>query len=163
MESIFLNLADKLMSQLHEGETLTLSLGGEQSTFTRFSQSRIRQTGRVDESDVALTLMRDQRRSIGVISLSGDLDLDETSALTELEKLRNEVGNLPEDPYIVLPEGDLKSRAANPGRLLAPEDTAAALTPAMQGVDLAGIWSSGNIFRGVATSTGQRHSRWITR
>jgi len=157
MESIFLNLADKLMSQLHEGETLTLSLGGEQSTFTRFSQSRIRQTGRVDESDVALTLMRDQRRSIGVISLSGDLDLDETSALTELEKLRNEVGNLPEDPYIVLPEGDLKSRAANPGRLLAPEDTAAALTPAMQGVDLAGIWSSGNIFRGVATSTGQRH------
>ncbi|MBC8479046.1 MAG: TldD/PmbA family protein, partial [FCB group bacterium] len=64
---------------------------------------------------------------------------------------------LPEDPYIVLPENKGSSRDVHAGKLLPSEKAPDALTPAISGVDLSGIWASGSIFRGNANSEGQKH------
>jgi len=71
--------------------------------------------------------------------------------------MREEVVSLPKDPFVVLPEDTGSSREDHNGSLLSQENAVSALSPAMQGVDLAGIWASGHIFTGNANSAGQKH------
>ena len=157
MENKFNIISDKIFTLLNDGEYLTISLSGENTQFIRYSQSKIRQTGLVDDATLELELVYDNRTCGEAFTVSGDIDTDIQKAKMVLETLRAEVVQLPEDPYIVLPENNGSSRDIHAGSLLSVEDAADALTPAMQGVDLAGIWSSGKIYRGNANSLGQKH------
>jgi predicted Zn-dependent protease len=157
MENKFNNISNKIFTLLNDGEYLTISFSGENTQFIRFSQSKIRQTGLVDDAILELELIYDNRTCGEAFTISGDIDTDIKKAQMALETLRAEVVQLPEDPYIVLPENNGSSRDIHVGSLLSVEDAADALTPAMQGVDLAGIWSSGKIYRGNANSLGQKH------
>ena len=157
MENKFKNISDKIFTLLNDGEYLTISFSGENTQFIRFSQSKIRQTGLVDDATLELELIYDNRTCGEAFTLSGSTDADIQKAQEVLESLRAEIVQLPEDSYIILPENNGSSRDIHVGSLLSVEDAANALTPAMQGVDLAGIWSSGKIYRGNANSLGQKH------
>ena len=157
MENKFNNISDKVFALLNEGEYLTLSFSSENTQFIRFSQSKIRQTGLVDDASLELELIYNNRTCGESFTLSGDIDADINSAQSVLETLRVEVVQLPEDPYIVMPENNGSSRDIHSGKLLSVEGAAKALTPAMEGVDLAGIFASGKIYRGNANSLGQKH------
>ena len=157
MENKFNIISDKVFALLNQGEYLTLSFSSENTQFIRFSQSKIRQTGLVDDASLELELIYDNRTCGEAFTLSGDTDADILTAQGILDILRSEVVQLPEDPYIVFPENNGSSRDIHTGNLLLVEDAAEALTPAMQGVDLAGIFASGKIYRGNANSLGQKH------
>ena len=157
MENKFNIISDKVFALLNQGEYLTLSFSSENTQFIRFSQSKIRQTGLVDDASLELELIYDNRTCGEAFTLSGDTDADILTAQGILDILRSEVVQLPEDPYIVFPENNGSSRDIHTGNLLLVEDAAEALTPAMQGVDLAGIYASGKIYRGNANSLGQKH------
>lgn len=157
MENRFNIISDKIFTLLNEGEYLTLSFSSENTQFIRFSQSKIRQTGLVDDAALELELIFDNSTCGESFTLSGDIEADIKKAKEILEILRSEVVQLPKDPYIVLPENNGSSCDIHKGSLLSVEDAADALTPAMEGVDLAGIFSSGKIYRGNANSLGQKH------
>jgi len=157
MKNKFNNISDKMFTLLKEGEYLTLSFSSENTQFIRFSQSKIRQTGLVDDATLELELIFDNRTCGEAFTLSGDTEADIQKSQVVLDTLRSEVVQLPEDPYIVLPENNGSSCDIHAGSLLSVEDAADALTPAMQSVDLAGIFASGKIFRGNANSLGQKH------
>ena len=145
MENIFNIISENVFTLLNKAEYLTLSFSSESTQFIRFSQSKIRQTGLVDDATLELELIHNNRTCGESFTLSGDTDADIQSATDILSNLRMEIVQLPEDPYIVLPENNGSSRDIHTGNLLSVESAADALTPAMQSVDLAGIWSSGKI------------------
>jgi predicted Zn-dependent protease len=92
------------------------------------------------------------------VSLSREIQKQmKKTAYMELERMREEVVSLPKDPFVVLPEDTGSSREDRNGSLLNQENAVFALSPSMQGVDLAGIWASGRIFTGNANSAGQKH------
>ena len=157
MEQSFNVLSEKLISSIESGEHLKISIEGEQSQFIRFRQSKVRQSGLVDDATLMLTLIKDERSCSGSFTLSGNDITDEQTAHTELERMRKEVAKLPKDPFIVMPKDTGSSREDHKGNLLSEENAVAALSPAMQDVDLAGIWASGRIFIGHANSAGQKH------
>ena len=157
MENIFNIISENVFTLLNKEEYLTLSFSSESTQFIRFSQSKIRQTGLVDDATLELELIHNNRTCGESFTLSGDTDADIQSATDILSNLRMEIVQLPEDPYIVLPENNGSSRDIHTGNLLSIESAADALTPAMQSVDLAGIWSSGKIYRGNTNSLGQKH------
>jgi|TARA_B110000263_G_scaffold98830_1_gene86397 predicted Zn-dependent protease len=157
MENIFNIISENVFTLLNKEEYLTLSFSSESTQFIRFSQSKIRQTGLVDDATLELELIHNNRTCGESFTLSGDTDADIQSATDILSNLRMEIVQLPEDPYIVLPENNGSSRDIHTGNLLSVESAADALTPAMQSVDLAGIWSSGKIYRGNTNSLGQKH------
>ena len=157
MEQLFNSLSEKLINSLENGEHLKVSIDGELSQFIRFSQSKVRQSGLVDDASISITLIYDERSCSGSFTLSGSAEVDEKSAMAELSRLRKEVITLPKDPFIVMPENKGSSREENQGNLLSEENAVAALSPAMKGVDLAGIWASGRIYTGNYNSTGQKH------
>ena len=157
MEPLFDQLCRELFAELRSDEHLSLSLRGESSHFTRFNAARIRQTGLVDDSSLGLELIFGQRRGNSVITLSGNSERDIDQARAELNRLREELPQLLDDPYIVLPASGQSSRSISHGKLLDPATSTEQLLPAIQGIDLAGIWASGRIYRGNANSLGSRH------
>jgi len=157
MEQLFNQLSETLLNNLQNGEDLKLTIGGENSQFVRLSQSKVRQSGLVDDASLSIVLIHDERTCSGSFTLTGNITADEETAMEELNRLRDEVGTLPKDPFVVMPEDTGSSREEYNGSLLNEEEAVSALSPAMQGVDLAGIWASGRIFTGNANSAGQKH------
>ena len=157
MEQLFNQLSEKLLKSLDADEHMKVSIDGENSQFVRFSQSKVRQAGLVDDASLSISLIKDGRTCSGSFTLTGNAETDEKTAYMELERMREEVVSLPKDPFVVLPEDTGSSREDHNGSLLSQENAVSALSPAMQGVDLAGIWASGRIFTGNANSAGQKH------
>ena len=157
MEKIFNQLSDSLFSELNNGENLILSFDGEKSQFIRFNHATVRQTGLVDDADLGLKFIVNNRSVHGGFTVSGNFDTDLVRGQSEIERMRLEAQEIPEDPFVVFPENSGSSHEIKTADSL-PFDTAVdALLPAMSGVDFVGIWANGRMFRGNANNLGQKH------
>ncbi len=157
MEQIFNKISENLYSGLKNDEYLTLSLSGENSQFIRINNAKVRQTGLVNNADLVFDLVQNNRNNKSSITLTGDFKTDIQRANEELDRLRFEIMQLPEDPFIVLPEDAGSTKESKTANGLEPENAVDALLPIMNGVDLVGIWASGKIFSGNSNSLGQKH------
>ncbi|NHZ87158.1 MAG: TldD/PmbA family protein, partial [Planctomycetia bacterium] len=157
MEQIFNKISDQLYSELKINENLTLSLQGENSQFLRVNNAKVRQTGLVNNADLAFDFIYNNRNCQGQITLSGDYEIDYKRSVDELNRLRSEIVQLPEDPFVVLPENTGSTRESKSANELKTDKAVDALLPVMAGVDLVGIWASGRIFSGSSNSAGQKH------
>jgi predicted Zn-dependent protease len=156
-ETTFNRLMDGLFPQLNPGEALTVTLVAEASQFTRFNQAKVRQTGSIENGSLTLTLMANQHNATESISFTGEKETDWPLLMAALQTLREELPQLPADPYLVLPSGEAQSREVYPGSLLSPEAVAPALMPPLAGLDAAGLYAGGRAVRAYADSAGQRH------
>ena len=105
----------------------------------------------------SMILISNNRKSSISLTLTGNIDNDKSLILFNLNQLRDNVKFLPEDPFIVMPTVVKSSSEIYSGSLLNNKDSVNNLIPAMQGVDLTGIWASGKIFSGNANSMGLEH------
>jgi len=157
MEKIFNQLSDSLFSELNNGENLILSFDGEQSQFIRFNHATIRQTGLVDDADLGLKFIVNNRSVHGGFTVSGNFDTDLARGQSEIERMRLEAQEIPEDPFVVFPENAGSSHEIKTADSLPFETAVDALLPVMSGVDFVGIWANGRMFRGNANNLGQKH------
>lgn len=156
-ERSFNKLCDLLLNTLTTDEHLSIELSGEQSHFMRLNNAKVRQSGTVLDGEVSLRLSHDQRTAIASLSFTGDLEVDSILALDALQELRQELPQLPIDPYLVLPQNYGSSREIYAGQLLAPDEAPQAILPMVQDVDFTGIYAAGTIVRANGNSAGQRH------
>jgi predicted Zn-dependent protease len=156
IEQTFNQLADALLSELKANEQLKLTLQAEQSQFVRFNNAKVRQAGQVGNAELTLTLMADQRHAYQTLPFTGDWPSDWPLAQAALAELRQEVPQLPIDPYLVLPQGRATSRDQHQGQLLRPDIVAATILPEVAGLDFTGIYAGGVIIRAYADAQ-QRH------
>ena len=157
MESFFKNLSNNILSNLKSGEDLMINFWGENSHFSRFNQSKIRQNGFVSDMTLSINLITNQRTCSISFSLSNNIESDLKKSLAYLNILRKDIEKLPEDPFIVYPQGGQSSTHNNTGDLLPVQDVVEILSPTIKNVDLAGIWASGDLFVGYANSKGLLH------
>lgn len=157
LETTFDRLVSSLLGELKPDEHLKLGLVGEQSQFVRFNGAKVRQTGCVSDGRLTLTLMQEQRNSFYSLPMTGNWEIDWQQTQTALTELRQEVSQLPTDPYLVLPSGESTSRDVNAGKLLAPESVVEAVLPQVAGLDFTGIYAAGSLVRAYADSAGQKH------
>ncbi|XQQ07127.1 MAG: TldD/PmbA family protein [Leptolyngbya sp. IPPAS B-1204] len=157
LEQTFDRIAAALLSDLQADEQLRLTLMGEQSQFIRFNTAKVRQAGCIGDGTLSLSLMQGQRNSYRSIPFTGDWETDWPLAQTALAELRQEVPQLPVDPYLVLPQGNATSREIHRGQILAPDTVVETLLPQVQGLDFTGIYAGGSLVRAYADSAGQKH------
>ena len=157
MSMYFTKLNDFLFSVLDKQEILITNIIGENSQFIRFNNSKVRQTGLVDDMNFSMTLLCNNRKCSVSMTLSGIENNDQLLLQSYLNKLRDDIKNIPEDPYLVYPVNSQSSKEIYKGDLLDFETAADSLVPIMRGVDLTGIWASGKIFSGNANSLGLEH------
>ncbi len=156
-ETTFNQLADLLLDNLQAEEHLSLELAGEHSHFMRLNAAKVRQSGTVTDATLKLRLIAQQRTAYATFPFTGDLPIDSATGLEYLAELRREIPQLPEDPYLVIPENLGSSHEVYRGDLLAPDQAPAAILPAVQAVDFTGIYAAGPIVRANRNSAGQRH------
>ena len=157
MEKDFKNISELLFNQLDLEEDLILSFSGENSQFIRFNNASVRQTGLVDDAEIELKFMANNRICSGGFTISGNKDIDHKRGIDEISRLRREVKELPEDPFIVLPKNLGSSVEKKSSSGLKFEDSVDAILPVMSEVDFVGIFSNGKMYRGNANSKGQNH------
>ena len=147
MEKMFNALCESLFARLDNGENLVLSLNGENSQFVRFNNASIRQTGLVDDADLGLKFIANGRTCNGGVTISGDGDLDLKRGLDEIERMRLESKEIPEDPFLVMPIDSESSCEIKRAHGLPFEDAVDVILPAMQGTDFVGILANGKMYR----------------
>lgn len=157
MNKYFSLINSYLFSLSSKEEILITNFSGESSQFIRFNNAKIRQTGLVDDINYSVILIANNRKCSVSMTLKG-IEVDDKLVIESyLNKLRNDIKNIPEDPYLVMPTFTDSSNDKYRGELLDFKNAADYLTPVMSGVDLTGIWASGKIFLGNANSLGLEH------
>ncbi len=160
-EQTFNRLSDALQGECRAGEHFTLSLVAEDSQFTRMNRARVRQSGQVVDGAVKLTWIANQRTCYRDLPFTGNWGEDWAAVKPALNELRQEIDQLPEDPFIVLPQrvegSEGKSRAVYRGDLLDRDRAIAELLGPVQGLDFVGIYAAGLSVRAQSDSAGQRH------
>ena len=157
MEQIFNKISESLFTEIQNGENLILSFSGENSQFIRFNKAAVRQTGLVDDADLDLKFIANNRTVRGGLTVSGNFDVDIARGKSEIKRMRLEAQEIPEDPFVVLPENSGSSHEIKSANGLQFEHAVDAILPAMDGMDFVGIWANGKMFRGNANNLGQKH------
>ena len=153
----FFRLADRLWEGLAPKDVLFCGLDGEASDFVRLNQGRIRQAGAVHSQSLDLTLIQGGRQVTGGCDLSGDPSADLALAKDLLGRLRERLPQVPEDPYLNHSETPSAGEHLPESSLPPPAEALAELVAAAEGLDLVGIWASGELYSGLASSLGHRH------
>jgi predicted Zn-dependent protease len=155
----FEDLADATFARLETGEQLHLSFGGEDTDFVRFNGGSIRQAGSIRQRQVELDLIEGLRHTRASVELSGDLATDAAQVADIVAMLRSQRAAVPEDPYLLLPEGASTSHHVADATLPDPDEIVGRITSAGSGIDAAmvGVYAAGRTRAGFAGSAGQRH------
>ena len=156
MKDHFLGLADRLNGELRAGETLLCSLDAERSDFVRFNRGRIRQAGSVQQRFLSVRLVRERRQAAATLAIAGNGE-DWDLARGTVARLREELAQLPEDPWLLIAETPVSTETVRRGRLAAAEELVQQVVAAAAGRDLVGFLASGTIYRGFANAFGQRN------
>jgi predicted Zn-dependent protease len=157
----------------HPDQHFSASLAGEDSQFTRFNSSKVRQSGQVCDGQLRLTLMTPHQTTAASLPFTGSFDADWPLTRQILEQLQSDLLELPEDPYVVLPEkaaseashelgsgsgsGSGKSSEVRNGQLLSANAVAETLIAPVQSLDFSGLYAGGLSYRAYGDSAGKRH------
>jgi predicted Zn-dependent protease len=153
----FFALADRLNARLAGRERLLCSLASETSDFVRLNHNRIRQAGSVRDTSLGLTLIEGARQAEGSCGLTGDPSQDLGRAGELLDRLRERLPHVPDDPYLNYSEEPWTSDTRVGETPPDPREAVGELIARAEGLDLVGIWASGEIAEGLASSLGHRH------
>ncbi|AFL72567.1 TldD/PmbA family protein [Thiocystis violascens] len=156
-QDTFFALADRLQAGLAGTEILFCNLGAEASDFVRLNRNRIRQAGHVRSAALGLNLIDGARQAEGRCDLTGDARQDLVRARHLLARLRERLVHVPDDPYLHYSTEASESHRQVGEAIPSAEETVAELIAAAEGLDLVGIWASGAIDEGLASSLGHRH------
>jgi len=140
-----------------DADRVTLYLKAESSDFIRFNRAAVRQATHVTSGHVTLAVVRGARRIETTVSLTGRLDADAAALRAERTVLLAQLAEIPDDPYLLLPDTVSCSSRHENGTLPSPEGLVDDATSAARGLDFVGFYAGGPIVRAFADSRGQRH------
>lgn len=157
MRQYFEAVAEAVFAALDEAEQATLWLSGEQSDFIRFNHGKVRQAGQVKQCYLTVQLVLGNKHVAQTVTLSHVLDEDQHMLLGVLADLRDALGDVADDPYLLLNTALQSTQRSEASRLPPAEQIVADIVAAAAGADLVGILAAGPVYMGFANSLGQRN------
>src|SRR5436190_7950875 len=156
MKEQFYGIAARLEKALAPGETLLCNLSAERSDFVRFNKALVRQAGSVEQMYLTLKLVRDGRQASATIALAGSAD-DSSIAVETLARVRDAVGDVPVDPWLLINDRPQSTDTERHGTVLPAQEVVEQTLRFAKGADLVGFYAGGTMYRGFANSLGQRN------
>jgi len=156
METYFHDLAGMLDGLLAAGETYTAWFSAEASDFVRMNRGKVRQPGTVVQRYLDVGLVRGARHASHRLSLAGDAAADRELLRAAVAGLRAALADQDDDPHLLIATDAPTTRTRRGGPLPPAEAVIDAVLGAAQGEDLVGLYAGGPVYRGFASSFGQR-------
>jgi predicted Zn-dependent protease len=156
-EDFFAALADAVCTTGDGVDRTSLLLKAEASLFVRFNRAAVRQLTRAEQGFATLAVVRGARRIECRVALSGRIDADVTALLAERRALAVALDEVPDDPYLLLPDEPAHSRRHDTGALPDAAALIDTVTRAAAGLDFVGFYAGGPVVRAFADNLGTRH------
>jgi len=153
----FDRLCEACFGLLHGNEQLTVNLAAEDQQYHRFNHSKVRQSTAVAQRRCHFRFQSSGRRVTYSVDLTGDVTLDIATARSLIERGREEVRVLPEDPFVTPMENHGRSDEHHAGHLPEPEELLKQVSLQAGASDLAGLYAGGSQLRASRNSEGLRH------
>jgi len=157
MKNYFYKLADLAVSKTKAGEFIYLNFSGEESDFIRLNHAKIRQNGHVSQYYLSITLVVNGRQANSSMAILLDLETDTAQIVNALDSLRKTTEQVEIDPYILYSTDVISTETIEKNDLPESEDAINEIITSAKGLDLVGIFASGNIIAGFANSLGQKN------
>ena len=157
MEHYFDGLAAAADRALHPGERYTMGFSAERTDFVRMNRGKVRQPGHVEQRYVDVRLILGKRHASHLLSLSGDPAADAQAVTGAIAGLREALPELAEDPHLLLPPSVVSTRSDRGATLPASGAMIDTVLREASGHDLVGLLAAGPVWRGFASSDGQRN------
>jgi predicted Zn-dependent protease len=156
VKEAFFALAARLAMGLRRGETLLCNLSAERSDFVRFNRAKVRQAGSVEQRTLTVRLIAGRRHALARLALAGSA-ADEGLATDAVARLRDTLGGLPEDPWLLVSETPQSTESVRRGALPPASQVMDEILGRAHGRDFVGIYAGGTVCCGFASSLGQRN------
>lgn len=153
----FKTLCREIYSNLESNESLSMALHGEETRFMRFNKSKLRQATNVTQLSLTLGLQREKRELEYVITIGADHGDSRQKVLATLTQMRDEIVQLPEDPFFVAHRVHPSSHTISDATLADLDELEALFKDHLGAVDLAGIYVDGPMIKGLNNSQGLDH------
>lgn len=150
----FNELLAHLQGLVGADEGFTLAYGAEVSQFIRFNHGRVRQAGQVQQVYVTLALYQDERHADSELALTGVAEEDQPRLEQALQRLRQTLPALADDPYLRLNREAWRSETMAELPQLDSTAAIAQIVDAAAGLDLVGFLAAGPQYEGFASSWG---------
>lgn len=154
--SSFEIFAKKILNELLADESMTMTLSAEETLFTRLSNAKVRQITNLNQAFIEFTFIKGNKTLGFQLPFRANED-DLTLALRKLKESREWIHHLPEDPYLVRPAFYGVTKDENLLGLPNNDEMLSAILDGASHVDMAGVFSSGEIVRATINSVGQFH------
>jgi predicted Zn-dependent protease len=154
----FDDISDACLTDLRQGEELTLSLAAEDQHYLRFNNARVRQSTQVEQRRVTLRFQVRERRVDYRFDLAGTEQHDTATALSLLDRARQECAALPADPFTTPLLNHGGSEQHHPGRLPEFPELMEQIMASARGVDFTGLYAGGPQLRATRNSAGLRQA-----
>lgn len=161
MKSYFSDIVTIIKNSLEQGEIFTAWFSGEIMDYARFNHGSIRQAGTVTQQFISINLIKDRKQVTTALGLSHHLVSDTETIKEAVKRLRNQLAESADDPYIMINEGNDSSSTSAPDHLQDKDFIVEEVLREAQGLDLVGCYIGGPIFRGFANSFGQEN--WFSK
>lgn len=153
----FYELSDKVFASVRANEWCELYLSSESTDFVRINHSKVRQPGHVKQYFLTVRLGRGNKKISSTLTLSTHLQNDLSLILQSLQNLRSETDQIPDDPYLVKVQQNTQNEINATNSLPTHEMALDRLLTQAKNHDLVGLYTSGEMARGFASSFGQRN------
>jgi predicted Zn-dependent protease len=161
MRARFHALTDHLQAELAPGEAFTAWFQGENSDFVRMTQGKVRQPGSVSQRSLSIDLIRGHRHAGGTVAVSGDEALDRQRVASLVDTLRLALAHVPDDPFHLYNQSSERTEVVRDDALPDAAEVTGRVLDRARGLDFVGIYAAGRVYRGFASSFGQRS--WFER
>ena len=156
-KEIYNTICSQVYDTLKEGEDLTIYMEGENSQYFRFNDSKIRQTGIIEDYNVTLSLYHGKKSLQATTTVSSDIDYSVKNLISEIDGLREPLSLIPENNFTAFPDKFDSLEVYRDGELPNREEILDSLMSIIDKDNLTGVWTSGKIFRASSTSQGTQH------
>jgi predicted Zn-dependent protease len=161
MRARFHALTAHLQAQLTPGEAFTAWFQGEDSDFVRMTKGKVRQPGSVSQRSLSIDLIRGHRHASGTVAVSGDEALDRQRVASLVDTLRMALAHVPDDPFHLYNQSSEQTEVVRDDAVPDAAEVTARVLDRARGLDFVGIYAGGRVYRGFASSFGQRS--WFER
>ncbi|AZZ37752.1 Zn-dependent protease [Bdellovibrio sp. qaytius] len=157
MKNYIKKFSEDLFATLKPQEQLGLFLHSEDSTFIRFSQSKVRQNTSVHQHEVTLQFNKEQRTLKMRFNLTLDLAHDMQSATHLIEDARKQLMQMDPHPQFIAFKNNGQSETFKKVDRPADSEIPGLIYDTYKDTDLAGFWCSGPLRQASINSEGQFH------
>ncbi len=156
-KEIFHDICSQVFSFLENNEQLTIYLEGENSQYFRFNDSKLRQSGIIEDYAVTISLFSDKKSLQSATTVSSDIESSVNNLKNEIQALRDPLSLIPENEFTSFPDNFEPIEMIKSGQLPDRNEILEALMDVITKDYLTGVWTSGKIFRACSTSEGTNH------